>query len=564
VLTLSVDTAGARFPVTMDPMLGSDPVLLATPTAIRPEQFAVSSDGTVLLIGAPDSSQGNVFVATRTGATWNAAITLANPIHAASFGASVGLSADGQTAVVGVPGARRVLVYSHGSGSWTLAAFLPTSNGAFGANLGTSVAISADGHTVLAGAPDESTSYPGAAYVYTGSGATWNAPVALSIPSSALGQNDGISSAGSAVKLSADGKRAVVGSPGADTGRGAIYVYDYGSSWSGATALSYPAPATTAVLLGEDLAISGDGNVILARSMVTGQYVDRLYAYTRSASSGTWSSPQELATETLPETELAGFENTLALSADGSVAVVGSPQGGPAAAYVYTRSGTTWSLPAALSTSGQGSNTFPGSPVAVTADGLTGFVGAIGNNPAFVYSSPVSMGFDVTPSPGDVMAPSSKLTLEFAIEDSDPDLDATGLVLDEVLPTGASYVSSQGDSGNCSFISARNSVICKRPLLVHGLGPWRPTVTIKAPPTTGEVTNVAALAADQMLDGPSELHTSLLVQAQSSGGGGSGSGGGSGGGGSSGGGAFSLLTLLALSTLGLAKTPRHRRMTLPS
>ncbi|HEY3645038.1 MAG TPA: hypothetical protein VGM16_06830 [Gammaproteobacteria bacterium] len=552
-LTLSVDTRGAHYPVTLDPMLGSAPVLLTSLAGVSPEQIASSSDGTVLLIGAPlNSTEGDVFVVTKSGATWNAAVTLANPIHAAAaFGGSVGLSADGQTAVVGAPGVRQVLMYSHGSGSWTLAAFLPTSNGAFRAHLGTAVAISADGHTVLVGAPDSSTSFPGAAYVYTGSGSTWNAPVALSIPSSALGQSDGISSAGAAVQLSSDGKRAVVGSPGAHTGRGAIYVYDFGSSWSGPTALSYPASATTAVLLGRDIAMSGDGSVILAKSMVTGQFVDKLYAYTRSPSSGSWSSPQELRTDALPQTELAGFSNTVALSADGSVALVGSPDGPGGAAYVYTRSGTTWSRPAALSTSGQGGNIELGFSVALTPDGLKAFVGASGDNPVFVYGSPVAMDFNVDPSPAGKVTPGSQVTLAFTIADTDPDQDVTGLLLDEVLPAGASYVSSDGGSGTCSYVSASNSVRCKLTSLSHPSGTWQPSVTLKVPADAGTVTNVAALTADQSLDGASELNTSITVQAAS---------GGSGGGtttSSSGGGAMDFLSLLALLGFALGR----RRLT---
>lgn len=563
-VTLWADTHGARYPVTFDPLLSSTPEILTTPEAIEPYQIAASSDGNVIIVGAPGShtSSGVAYALRRTSGAWSAGTALAYPVSGSVnyFGASVGISADGQTAVVGAPAlttaVSRVFIYTHGSSGWTLAATLatagiPTST-ISSPSFGQAVAISADGHILLVGAPRAAVApWGGDAYVYTRSGSTWTGPVALQVPTDTT-----VMRLGNNVALSSDGKTALVTAGRLSDFQALYYVYNYnGSSWSAPVPLTIPSGATTFGPVDQDVAMSGDGTVILVRALTSLYQGGTLYSYVLS--SGTWSAPQVVGTTTF----WYSYTHSLALSPDGNKAVVGVPNGSTGGEVdLYARSGTTWTGPAVLSTTAHYDPSDLGGAVALSADGRTAFGGASGTTPIFVTSSPIDMAFGVTPSPTGTVAPASQVTLAFDVTDSDPDLDATDLTLDEVLPAGASYVSSNGDSGVCNYTSATNSVTCTLASLAHPSGTWQPAITIQVPPAAGTVTNVAALSADQVLDGAADLHTSITVQAAGGGsssggssGGSSSSGGSTGGGsgntGSSGGGTFDLLTLVALFAL---------------
>jgi Bacterial Ig domain len=503
-LTLSVDARGARYPLTLDPLLSTDPVLLTTSEGVAPHQIATSGDGSVVAVGAPEAhTAGVVYVFTKSGTKWGNVVTLPNPdtVHQTQFGFSVGISADGKTVLVAAPALStitpEVYVFARSGATWTQAAALSTAGVAAPGELDTSkfgfvAALSADGQTALVGAPDANTG-AGAAYAYKLSGATWSAPVALPITS--ISNNAG---AGATVALSSDGNTAIVGAPQDRTGAGALYAFSYvGGNWSAPVLL--PSPATNASLLGLDSAISGDGKVILVEANRSVFPNAGVYAY--ELVSGSWMGPILIA-NVVP----SGVDSrALALSLDGTRAVVGSPGGATGSAYVLTRDGATWNDPTALSQIGQGNNTNLGFSAALTPDGHTAFVGAVGTNPVFVYSSPVDASFSTTPSQiaGPVL-PGSPITFQFAIGNADTDIDATGLVLDEVLPVGASYVSSNAGSGSCHYTSASNSVTCTLASLATGstgANAWRPSITIKTSSTGGAQINTAGLSADQILDG---------------------------------------------------------------
>ncbi len=112
----------------------------------------------------------------------------------------------------------------------------------------------------------------------------------------------------------------------------------------------------------------------------------------------------EYAKLTAPSTganaEIGGGElgGSAAISADGTTAIAGAfdEASGEGAAYVFTRSGTTWTLQAKLTapTSGAsraiGTNIEFGNEVALSADGNTAMIGGFGDNSdagaAWVYT----------------------------------------------------------------------------------------------------------------------------------------------------------------------------------
>ena len=111
-----------------------------------------------------------------------------------------------------------------------------------------------------------------------------------------------------------------------------------------------------------------------------------VYVFTRSGS--TWSQQQELTASDGAANDHFGY--SVALSADGNTALIGAydktignnyEQG---VAYVFTRSGSTWSQQQELTASDGAAKMHFGYSVALSADGNTALIGAyektIGNN----------------------------------------------------------------------------------------------------------------------------------------------------------------------------------------
>ncbi|HWB23798.1 MAG TPA: hypothetical protein VG652_13035, partial [Gaiellaceae bacterium] len=150
-----------------------------------------------------------------------------------------------------------------------------------------------------------------------------------------------------------------------------------------------PADPTAAGAYGESVAVSADGSTALVGGDRSGTST-AVAVYLRSGS--TWTKQAELTPGDL--TTNGGFGASVALSADGSNAIVGdtglktvaecapggscsSASGLPSAVWLFTRSGTTWTQqgPALSPPSARGVSGF-GSSVALSADGSTALVGA--------------------------------------------------------------------------------------------------------------------------------------------------------------------------------------------
>jgi hypothetical protein len=153
---------------------------------------------------------------------------------------------------------------------------------------------------------------------------------------------------GESVALSADGNTAAVTAPGDGHGVGAIYVFTRSSSgvWSQQAKLVSAAWFDQNIQGSISLAISGDGNTILAGTPVT----NIVRSFVRS--NGLWSEQGTLtASDLAPNnactglTEEDNFGGAVALSTDGNTAIVGAPQDNnfAGAAWIFSRSGNTWS-----------------------------------------------------------------------------------------------------------------------------------------------------------------------------------------------------------------------------
>lgn len=262
--------------------------------------------------------------------------------------------------------------------------------------LGWSLALSANGQVAAGGAPGTSrsgsgrTDYTGAAYVYTQTNGIWSDPIALStkgIPTK--GQ------IGESVAVSADGQQVIVGAPDLNNYTGTVYVYtEVNGSWANTptrTALTVPTGVTAGYSFGFGLAVSSDGQTLIVgahqTSVGSGQGI--LYAYTLSGT--TWGNPVALPVTGIAKRSFVG--GNIAVSADGDVVVAGGPNANSAAgsAYVWTKSGGTWSNPVALALpSTNGAKGYFGSSVGISGDGAVVIIGATSANnthgAAYVYT----------------------------------------------------------------------------------------------------------------------------------------------------------------------------------
>jgi hypothetical protein len=291
-----------------------------------------------------------------------------------TFGFSVALSGD--TAVVGAnrndergTDAGAAYVFVRSGASWTQQAKLTAADGATNEDFGVSVAVSGD--TALVGAifdSDPGRSDLGAAYVFVRSGATWTQQAKLEPP-------DGISDDQFGTWLALSGDTAVIGAvhhfvAGVRTGAAYVFVRS-GATWSLQAELTVAAAAADDQL-GTSVALAGDTAVVGAVNAGP-THTGAAYVFVRSGT--TWTEQAQLTAA--DGAALDHFGASIALAGDTAVVgasgndAVGQDAG---AAYVFVRSGTTWTQQARLTAAdAAGSDAF-GASVALGGD--TALVGS--------------------------------------------------------------------------------------------------------------------------------------------------------------------------------------------
>ncbi len=344
------------------------------------------------------------------------------------FGRSIAASGDtvvvgaigDDSAAVGVNGAQSnvtgfsqsgaAYVFVRSGSSWTQQAYLKASNTGLNDSFGDSVAISGD--TVVVGAPREdgdgssSVSNSGAAYVFVRSGSSWTQQAYLKASNAGIGDRFGESVAvsGDTLVVGAEGESSSATGINGDQAdnsaslSGAAYVFERaGITW---TQVAYIKASNTDEVdwFGSSVAASGDTIVVAARfedsgaTGVDGDQADNsaessgaVYVYARAGSS--WSQQAYLKASNAES--LDGFGTSVAVSGD--TIVVGAQYedsnatgvdgdelnnsaGLSGAAYVFSRTGSTWVQEAYLKASNTGGGDEFGFSVSVSDD--TVLVGA--------------------------------------------------------------------------------------------------------------------------------------------------------------------------------------------
>lgn len=242
---------------------------------------------------------------------------------------------------------------------------------------GGSVSVDGDGVTAIVGAPGDK-SFVGAAYVYARTDGVWMQQGATLRPA-----RDRIHGQfGKSVAISGDGKTALIGAYADNAGIGAAYVYvlSSGADWTQQGPKIVPSGSLPGGRFGQAVSLSNDGNTALIGADSESGQIGAAYVFVRSGTSWSQQGPKLVPGAAATK---GSFGYSVALSADGNTAAVGaiSDHDYVGAAYIFRRSGIVWNLESStpIRSSEASADRF-GSSVSLTRDGNAVLIGAMGNN----------------------------------------------------------------------------------------------------------------------------------------------------------------------------------------
>ena len=374
--TLAYNDTQATYPVTVDPLIVNEEAKFNRVYAKTGDRFgySVAIAGDSVVIGAYQSddggtSSGSAYVFIRTGTSWSLQGRLTANDAAAfdNFGFSVAISGDSVIVSAvgdddGNPNSGSAYIFTRSGLSWSLQDKLTANDAATADNFGYSVAMSGDSVVVGAYQDDDGGPESGSAYVFTRSGSSWSQQDKLTANDAAADEYFGVS-------VGMSGDSVIIGAHQDDDGgtkSGSAYVFTRsGTSWSQQDKLT-AGDAAVGDFFGTSVAISGDSAVIGA----TGNDSNgSAYVFTRSGSS--WSQQDKLTASDAAVGDNFGI--SVAISGDSVVAGAyqdddnGSASG---SAYVFTRSGISWSQQQKLTAGDAAAGDYFGFSVAISGDSV--------------------------------------------------------------------------------------------------------------------------------------------------------------------------------------------------
>ncbi len=332
--------------------------------------YSVAISGNYAIIGAPrDDAKGTdagaAYIFTRSGNDWvQQAKLIPSELKAGNqFGVSVSISGD--YALIGVEkddekgeAAGAAYIFFRSGSAWTQQARLVPAELEKNDQFGISVSISGDYALVGAVFDSDKADYAGAAYVFVRSGATWTKQAKLLA-------SDGAALDWFGISVSISGAYALIGAPQKNEARGAAYVFvRSGDTWTQQVKLKLDS-GEKKDLFGSRVSISGayaligapyDGNGLVKFGSAT--------IFVRSGD--TWTQQARLVVSGPSKDFLFGSsvsisENRAIIGADGA----DDNQG---AAYIFVRSGNTWTQQVKLIASKRVSGTYFARSVAISGD----------------------------------------------------------------------------------------------------------------------------------------------------------------------------------------------------
>lgn len=274
---------------------------------------------------------------------------------------------DGDRVVIGTHGAEAAYTFVSGPSGWVEEQILTASDGFMGQYFGQAADL--DGDTLVIGAQQDNEHglRSGAAYVFDWDGSSWSEQQKLALPGSQPDHSFGYS-------VCLDGDTLAISSIGDDPESVHVFLRS-GTTWTHQAELVRELPGGSGDSFGHRLDLDGDTLVVGAPwDTSTGFTGGAAYVFQRIGT--TWTQQARL----LYEDTLDEFGRSVAIHGD--TIVVGAPgrdaEGpGRGAAYVYVRSGTSWSQEVKLMASDATDLDRFGHSVTVQGD--IAYIGAIGD-----------------------------------------------------------------------------------------------------------------------------------------------------------------------------------------
>ena len=350
-LSIVVDVTDAAYPVTVDPLFSNETKITASDgTAFAEFGTSVAISGNTAIIGAGKDSvkaanDGSAYVFVRDGTTWiqQQKLTASDAAAGDYFGFRTAISGD--IAVIGaawnnandLADSGSAYVFVRSGTTWTQRQKLTAADGASLDYFGQSVAISGD--TIIIGAlqnDNNNKANSGSAYVFVRNGNAW-------VQQQKLTASDATAEDffGRSVAISGDTAIIGTGFDGAKSGSAYVFVRSE-TTWSEQQKLTASDGAENDQF-GQSVAISGDTAAIGAAWNDNNSMIDSGSAYIFVRSGTTWSQQQKLTASDAAAGDFFGGEvsisgDTIVVTADGNTnnnTYFGS-------AYVFALNETTW------------------------------------------------------------------------------------------------------------------------------------------------------------------------------------------------------------------------------
>ncbi len=345
---------------------------------------SVAISGDYAIVGAywddigSNYEQGSAYIFQRSGTSWYEyyKLTANDGAEFAQFGISVSISGD--YAIVGAAyddigsntNQGSAYIFHRSGTSWTQQIKLTASDGATGDNFGASVSISGD-YAIVGAVNDDigSNTNQGSAYIFA-----YDSGVSTWVYTNKLTASDGATNDYFGASVSISGDYAIVGAYGDDIGsntnQGSAYIFHRsGTSWTQQAQLT-ASDGESGDYFGHSVSISGDYAITGAYYDNIGSNTDQGSAYIFYKSGTSWTQQIKLTASDGVTGEWFGFS----VSISGDYAIVGAlndaigNNGSQGSAYIFHRSGTTWTQQAKLTASdGESSESF-GNSVSISGD----------------------------------------------------------------------------------------------------------------------------------------------------------------------------------------------------
>lgn len=348
---------------------------------------SVSIENGTILVGATfgegsNTDSGAAYVYVKSGGTWVVQQQLTSSATNAGLGFSVSIDQD--TAVVGAPYDSTIgteqgaaYVYTRSGTTWTQQQKLVASDGENSAQFGISVAVIGD--TIVVGAHKRSVMgvfspllNAGAAYVFTRTAGTWTQQQKL------ISNNPQTAEVfGTSVSIDTSTNTIAIGAPGNSDGgsqRGAAYMFTESAGVWGLQQKLYASDEQDGNYFGVSVSVESD-TVLIGAMYGEGIVGNTGAAYIFTRSGSTWTEQQKLYASDGTSADLFGRS----VSLNGTTLLIGSEgdddtPSNSGAAYIFTLSGGTWTETQKLTAADADNDDLFG--YSVSLDGNTLVVGA--------------------------------------------------------------------------------------------------------------------------------------------------------------------------------------------